>query len=59
MKGAPELAETRPKGRQPRDDCIAGRESKGFELSEERSRARGVEARTEKLDVFARLGSSR
>jgi hypothetical protein len=60
MKGAAELAELQPKGRQTRDNCIAGKgESKGFELSEERSRARGAEARTEKLNVFARLGSSR
>jgi len=60
MKGAAELAELRPKGRQTRDDCIAEKgESKGFELSEERNRTHSAQTRTEKLNVFARLGGHR
>jgi hypothetical protein len=59
MKGAAELAELRPKGKQTRDDCISETGRAKALSFRKRGAGRGPEDRTEKFNVFAALGSSR
>lgn len=60
MKGAAELAELRPKGRQTRNDCIAEKGGAKALSFRKRGTARTArQTRTEKLNVFARLEGHR
>jgi hypothetical protein len=60
MKGAAELAELRPKGRQTRDDCISEKgESKGFGLSEERNRTHSAADPNGEAQCLCEIGGHR
>ncbi len=57
MKGAAELAELRPKGRQTRDDCIAGKgRAKALSFRKRGTARTARQTPTENLNVFAKLG---